>query len=130
MTFLTSDRRSVRRHKQIENHGVVSIRVRPGHPAAVVDISACGVLIETGYRLRPGHGVELHMETKSRRASVRGRVLRCAVVQVRPSYVCYRGAIGFDAPLPWLIEDEGYQVPSAQTLAGEPFRATATPEIL
>lgn len=129
MTFLTSDRRRVRRHKQVEDHGVVSVRIRPGHSAAVVDVSTGGVLIETNYRLRPGHVVELHMETKSRRASMRGRVLRCAVVQVRPSYVCYRGAIGFDAPLPWLIEDEGYPVPSAQTRAGEPFRATATPEI-
>jgi hypothetical protein len=130
MTFLTSDRRRVRRHKHVEDHGVVSVRIRPGHPAAVVDVSAGGVLIETSHRLRPGHGVELHMETKSRRASVRGRVLRCAVAQVRPSYVCYRGAIGFDAPLPWLVEDEGYPVPHAQTRAGEPFRATATPEIV
>ena len=129
MTILTSDRRRTRREKCVEEHGVISIRVRPGYEAAVVDLSAGGALIETNHRLRPGHGVELHMETKSRRASVRGRVLRCAVVQVRPSYVCYRGAIGFDALLPWLVEDDGYPIPNAQTRAAEPFRATTTPEV-
>jgi hypothetical protein len=129
MTFLTSDRRHVRRHKCIEDHGVVSVRIRPGHHAAVVNLSADGVLIETTYRLRPGLGVELHMETISRRATVRGRVLRCDVVQVRPSSVCYRGAIGFDAQLPWLVEDEGYPVPNTRTRAGAPFRASATPEV-
>jgi hypothetical protein len=130
MTFLRSDRRRVRRHQCVEDHGVVSVRIRPGHLATVVDLSAGGALIDTNHRLRPGHGVELHMETKSRRATVRGRVLRCAVVQVRPASVCYRGAIGFEAHLPWLIEDEGYPVPNVRTRAAEPFRATATPEVL
>jgi hypothetical protein len=129
MTFLTRDRRHVRRHKCVEDHGVVSVRIRPGHHAAVVDLSADGVLIETSYRLRPGHGVEIHMETNSRRATVRGRVLRCAVSRVRPSSVCYRGAIGFDTQLPWLVEDPGYPVPTTQTRAGAPFRASATPEV-
>jgi hypothetical protein len=129
MTFLTSDRRHVRRHNCIEDHGVVAVRIRPGHHAAVVDLSADGVLVETSHRLRPGHGVELQLETASRRATVRGRVLRCAVARLRPSSVCYRGAIGFDVQLPWLVEDQGYPVPSTQTRAGAPFRAGVTPEI-
>jgi hypothetical protein len=130
MNFLASDRRRVHRHRCVEGHGVVSVRIRPGHYAAVVDLSPGGVLIETSHRLRPGYRVELHMETRSRRATVRGRVLRCAVVQVRSSSVCYRGAIGFEAHLPWLVEDEGYPVLNTQTRAGEPFRAAATPEVV
>jgi hypothetical protein len=130
MNFLTSDRRRVRRHQRIDGHGVVSVRIRPRHHAVVVDLSAGGALLETNHRLRPGYGVELQMETKSRCATVRGRVLRCAVVQVRSSSVCYRGAIGFDAHLPWLLEDEGYPVLNAQTRAAEPFRAIATPEVV
>ena len=37
-------------------------RIRPGHPVRVLDMSSCGVLIETGRRLVPGMFVELHLE--------------------------------------------------------------------
>lgn len=129
MSHLVSDRRQTRRHRQVEEHGIVLARVKPGHHARLVDVSAGGALIETSSRLLPGASVELHMETESRRTSVRGRVLRCAVVRVRPSSVCYRGAIGFDRHLPWFVDAPG-QAPAAEARPAVPFRAAATPQVL
>jgi hypothetical protein len=97
----------MRRVETFEEHGIVSARVRPGHRARLIDVSAGGALIETGHRLLPGTSVELQVETGTRKANVRGHVVRCAVVRVRPTWVCYRGAIAFDRHLPWFIEERG-----------------------
>jgi hypothetical protein len=101
------DRRSARRREAFEEHRIVSTCVRPGHQARLIDVSAGGALIETSHRLLPGAPVELQVETGTDRASVRGRVLRCAVVRVRPTWVCYRGAIAFDRHLPWFADERG-----------------------
>ena len=100
------DRREGRRLAGMQEHGIVSVRVRPGNPATLIDISAAGALIEVEQRLRPGSSVELVLDRGQYRASVRGRVLRCSVVRVQAASLCYRGAIGFDRPLPWFIEFE------------------------
>ena len=105
MTSIRSERRGMRRLEAREAHGIVSASVRPGHHARLIDVSAAGALIETSHRLLPGSSVELHVATGTDRASVRGQVLRCAVVRVRPTWVCYRGAIAFDRHLPWFVED-------------------------
>ena len=86
-------------------------------------------MIETTHRLLPGTPIELHVETRSHRTNVRGRVLRCAIVLVRPSWVCYRGAIGFDRHLPWLL-DESDGASGGSVRSGVPARATATPEVI
>ena len=107
-TALRSDlpeRRATRRLEAFEEHRIVSVCVRPGHTARVIDVSAAGVLLETSHRLLPGTNVEVQVETGSERTSVRGRVLRCAVVRVRPTWVCYRGAIAFDRHLPWFVDE-------------------------
>ena len=91
----------------VEEHGVVATRVRPGYRAHLVDVSAAGALIETSYRLLPGSSVELHLETDAAHTNIRGRVLRSTVVRVRPSSVCYRGAIAFDRHLPWVVAEPG-----------------------
>jgi hypothetical protein len=98
---LTPDRRATRRLHRLEDHGIVSTRVRPGHGAHLLDVSVAGALIETSHRLLPGTCVELHLDTESAHTKIRGRVLRCAVVHVRASSVCYRGAIAFERDLPW-----------------------------
>ena len=95
----------MRRLHREEDHRIVSARVRPGYRARLIDVSAGGALIETNCRLLPGSIVELHMETTTAHAKVRGRVLRSNVASVRPSFVCYRGAICFDRHLPWFVED-------------------------
>jgi hypothetical protein len=101
------DRRGARRLDAFEDHRIVSACVRPGHRARLIDVSSGGALIETNHRLLPGTSVELQVENGANRASVRGRVLRCAVVRVRPTWVCYRGAIAFDRDLPWFVDERG-----------------------
>lgn len=124
------DRRRGRRRRTIHDHGIVSARVRPGREASLLDVSAGGALVETTYRLLPGSPIELHVATSERRASVRGGVLRCAVVGVRAAGMCYRSAIGFDRLLSWFVDGEagGYGVPSAESRSARPPRADATPE--
>jgi PilZ domain len=130
MSESTSDRRQTRRLRHADEHGIVSTRVRPGHGAKLVDVSAAGALIETSHRLLPGTFVELHLETRSHRANVRGRVLRCAIVLVRPSWLCYRGAIGFDRQLPWLLDGGGDGMAFTAARSALPGRAVATPEVI
>jgi hypothetical protein len=101
-----ADRRRAPRHDGPASHGIVSIQVRPGHRAMLIDICTDGALIETEHRLLPGTHVEVLLERSQYRASMRGRVLRCAVVHVHASSICYRGAIGFDRSLPWFVEQE------------------------
>ena len=124
------DRRRARRIRTIHDHGIVSARVRPGREASLLDVSAGGALVETTYRLLPGSRIELHIATSERRASVRGGVLRSAVVGVRATGMCYRTAIGFDHLLSWFVDGEagGYGVPSVEIHAACLRRADATPE--
>ena len=127
---LTIDRRTGRRLHRVEEHGVVATRVRPGHRAHLVDVSAAGALVETSYRLLPGASVELHLETDTTHTRIRGRVLRCAVVRVRPAAVCYRGAIAFDRDLPWFVDDTRRLPDDHHLRTLHPHRAPATPEVI
>lgn len=131
MTTRSTDRRAFRR-SGTEEHGIVSASVRPGHHAAVIDVSAGGALVDTGRRLLPGAVVDLLVEKAEHRATLRGRVVRCAVVQLRSASVCYRAAIAFDRHLPWFAEVgmPGYGVPDAQTRPARPARVDATPGTL
>jgi hypothetical protein len=112
MSDRARDRRHMRRHSATEAHGIVAARVRPGHRATLLDVSAGGALIETACRLLPGASVELHVETAQHRTCIRGRVLRCTVVGVDSTLICYRGAIRFEDRLPWLMTDTGNSVAS------------------
>jgi hypothetical protein len=132
MTERTTERRCASRRWRIEEHGIVTARIRPGHDAAVVDVSEHGVLIETPHRLLPGASVELMMETSTNKAAVRGRVLRSVVSCVRASSVSYRGAIGFERPLGW-YGDHGAgseRIAVGEQRAGTGFRADATPQVV
>jgi PilZ domain len=104
MSVESTDRRGARRLEAFEEHRIVSASVQPGHRARVIDVSAGGALIETSLRLLPGAAIELQVETGSDHTSVRGHVLRCVVVRLRPTWVCYRGAIVFERHLPWFVE--------------------------
>jgi PilZ domain len=123
------DRRAARRHEHLESHGIVSARVKPGHRARVVDVSAGGALIETSHRLMPGAQVELQVESRTRKVSIGGRVLRAFVVRVFPTFVCYRGAIGFDRHLPWFADSER-ESSSTDARPAAPGRADATPQVI
>ncbi len=129
MTHGTQDRRETPRQCDADEHGIVAARVRPGHLARVIDVSAGGALIETTHRLLPGTVVELLVERGAQHTRVRGRVLRCAVVSVHPTWVGYRGAIGFDRHLPWLLDEEVGSM-AGQARSAVPVRACATPQVM
>jgi hypothetical protein len=124
------ERRWHRRISRGEDHRIVAATVRPGHRGRVIDVSAGGVLLETTHRLLPGSSVELHVQSPNRCATVRGRVLRCTVVRVRPTFICYRGAIGFDRHLTWFVDEESSGPSNGDARPAHPFRADATPEVM
>ena len=121
-----TDRRHARRTSDPLDHRIRSLRIKFGDSAVVINASACGALIETSHRLLPGAFVELHMETADHRARVRGRVVRCAVGQVRPAGLLYRGGIAFEQHLPWFVPDTGYPLPASQQSDSRSERADAT----
>lgn len=110
MSRMHSERRMARR-RRADEHGIVRARIRPGHHVTLVDLSPGGALVEADRRLLPGSAVELQIQSADRQASMRGCVLRCSVVRVRPESISYRGAIGFDRHLPWFGEATGYELP-------------------
>lgn len=125
----STDRRQCAR-LACDQHRIRSARVRPGHSAAIVNVSAGGALVETERGLSPGTTVELQMENDAHRLLIRGRVLRCAVSQVQASKVKYRSAIAFDRHLPWCVERQGYAVPGPVMPAAREERAGATHTVL
>jgi hypothetical protein len=130
MTHRTAERRLMRRFGHVNEHRIVATRIRPGHEAQIIDVSGSGALIETTFRLLPGTTVELHVETDTRNTRMRGQVLRCAVVRVHPTAVCYRGAIHFDRHLPWFADESGSAIDSPDSRPLHPSRATTTPEVI
>jgi hypothetical protein len=99
-----TDRRLAKRITAVAELGIRQAKIRPGHEAAVLDISSHGALIETALRLMPGRQIELQIERGGQLMSVRARVMRAQVARVQPSRVSYRGAIGFEQPLAWLAD--------------------------
>ena len=93
------ERRRSRRACDPAEHGILCARIRPGHAAALVDVSPDGALIETAHRLLPGTIVVLHLESSDRRESIRGRVLRSVVAGLHAHGIAYRGAIRFESTL-------------------------------
>jgi hypothetical protein len=131
MTPGVFDRRHYRRAGAGE-HGITAARVRPGHVVAVIDVSAGGVSIEISQRLLPGAAVDLQFDTPHRRTSLRGRVLRCVVIGLRPTAVSYRAAIAFDRQWPCFAEDERseYPVPASEALSTPTERVGSTQELV
>jgi hypothetical protein len=79
--------------------GVERVRLRGGHLARVLDLSATGALIEADWRLLPGSRVELLVDEASPRRAT-GRIVRCHVAILTRERVRYRGAIAFDERMP------------------------------
>jgi hypothetical protein len=79
----------------------------------VIDVSSGGAFIEVSRRLLPGSVVDLQVDTAHRRTTtLRGQVLRCAVVRLRSTSVWYRAAIAFDQQCPWLAEGTSADYPA------------------
>lgn len=104
------ERRAARRRKSVDDHDVISTRIRPGHDAHLLDVSAGGALIETAFRLLPGAAVEIRLATRRlQHIVVRGEVMRCTVVRLRP--IIYRGAIRFDREVATFADAGEYALP-------------------
>jgi hypothetical protein len=125
---LTHDPPDRRCSTRVDRHQIRSARIRPGDAAVVVNISVTGVLLETRRRLLPGAAVEVQMETDTDRTTIRGRVLRCAVSDLRAAGVAYRGAILFDRHLPWFADETSASTPDQRP--GRPERAPATQTVI
>jgi hypothetical protein len=109
-----AERRRAPRLRQVEEHGIVSARIRPGTDARVIDLAPGGALLETVHRLLPGAPVELQLTRGESRIAVRGRVGRAAIARLGAGGVAYRGAVIFDEPLPALIlMADGYPIPAS-----------------
>jgi hypothetical protein len=107
-----AERRGATRLGPLELPDDVQGRVRPGHQVRVLDMSPCGVLIETGRRLLPGSTVELQLETATGRHVTRAHVVRCYVGAVRAHGVVFRAGLELERPISWWGEP---QVPMAGT---------------
>jgi len=127
MTHIHNERRANARRHGTSRRVRPQVRIRPGHSATLLDISAGGALIETTGRLLPNTFAEVCMEIDSRRASLRCRVLRCAVALVTPAAVRYRAAIQFDSYLPWFVDDDEPLMTSE--MAGHTTGAQLTSEV-
>lgn len=128
VTVRWTDRRQSERWCHPDDHGVVSLRVRSGYAAVIINMSAGGALIETASRLLPGAPVDLHIEATHRQTTWRGRVLRCTVATLRATSVGYCAAIAFDRALPWFADrpPNGYFVPAGNPEAGGLIRVDST----
>jgi hypothetical protein len=111
------DRRRSPRITSAAEHGIVCVRIRPGHEVTLLDLSAAGVLLQGAHRLLPGTSIEMQLTTASRRVTSRGLVVRCSVSHVWPSAIWYRGAVIFEQPLPWIAADDEreYRLHTAET---------------
>jgi len=94
------DDRRLHTRQTADEHRITSARIRPGHPAIVIDVSEGGALIETSKRLFPGSIVDVQFNTIQQQSAVRARVLRCSVTELQPHAVSYRAAISFEYRVP------------------------------
>ena len=83
---------------------------------SVLDISASGARLETGYRVLPGQCVEMYFTINGRRASLRGVVVRVEVARLQVSRVWYTAAVAFDQrlTLPITSRRGGHDVPARE----------------
>jgi hypothetical protein len=106
-TVSVDDRRREPRRSGVHEHGIQSVRVRPGIDVRLLDVSAEGALIETAYRLLPGRRLDLQLSFATGTVAMRGSVLRCTVSHASVDRIAYRGALLFDRRLPWLVDANG-----------------------
>jgi hypothetical protein len=92
------DRRGDERLTAGERPDLISVRVRPGITASLVDISRRGAALDTDRRLLPGRFVHVQFLIVSGGVTMRARVVRSVVAQLSAGRVVYRCAVQFDRP--------------------------------
>ena len=108
-----ADRRGASRQTYTRGHLPPAARIRPGTPVIVVNLSETGVLVEAGWRCKPGGRCELVMTAADGEQVVRARVVRCFVARLTAASVRYRTALVFErrVPPPSLPMETGYELP-------------------
>jgi len=96
MTAANTERRGSTRSATVDEHGVHTVRIRPGHSAAIVNVSSSGALLETHRRLLPGGVIDLQLVVSEQTTIVRAHVVRCVVSRVGAASIAYRGAVRFE----------------------------------
>lgn len=94
-----SERRASPRLTQDQLAEDVRLSLAGGDGAALVNVSASGVLLDTTRRLSPGQSIDLFLRRKDERHALRGVVVRCHLHTLVPRPT-YRAAIRFDRALP------------------------------
>jgi PilZ domain len=97
----TVERREAPRVSTAHRSELAFGRVRPGRPAQIVDVSPGGALIETDWRLLPGMQLELYVGDPVALYKVKGRLQRCHVALIDRGRIRYRGAMVFEAKIPF-----------------------------
>ena len=118
--------RRISQRQSATARGILSVRVRPGHDAWLVNVCTGGALIETAHRLLPGCIVDILLAGVERSVSMRGRVMRSTVARLRATSVWYRAAICFDRRLPCLARTGEYEIPTRESRVHPAARADAS----
>jgi hypothetical protein len=106
----TANRRAEPRYAPSAVPSITSVRTVSGDPLTLVNISATGVLVEGGTRIKPGERVALVFEGLEPK-QVSGRVVRSVVSAIGGTgSLCFQTGIAFDRyvklPLPLARADE------------------------
>jgi hypothetical protein len=95
-----TDRRRDIRRVRVDLPWLRELRLRPCRDVTLVNLSACGALVETPRCLRPNARMEVRLTGVVRTWTVSGSVTRSWVAAVEPERgVVYRGALAFDEVL-------------------------------
>jgi|SRR5688572_470599 len=124
------DRRRAVRRTPHADEALSRVRLRTGRELTVVNVGACGALLEGLTRLLPNTHTDLHIVTRHGRVLVRARVVRAFVWRLEREVVCYRTALAFETPVDTEVaaapdahneskglalserESNGYQIPA------------------
>lgn len=82
----------------------MTMRVRPGIQATLIDLAANGAALETERRLMPGRFVHIQLAGPRGAFTVRAKVLRNGVSYLTAGLIVYRCAVQFDRLL-WIDRD-------------------------
>jgi hypothetical protein len=84
----------------------MTLRVRPGIQATLIDLAANRAALETERRLMPGRFVHIQLAGPRGAFTVRAKVLRNGVSHLSAGLIVYRCAVQFDRLL-WIDREGG-----------------------
>jgi hypothetical protein len=100
--------RAPRRHPASAFPEITGVRLAPGWiTAALLNLSATGILVECGSRVVPGSYLTVHFEGTSTPASIDSRVIRCEVTGIAPDGTLrFHLGLAFNSRLALALDEE------------------------